>query len=95
MEVIKVTEEDAKRMAGALDLMSLVSKLVDSLRLAGLPIQGPGIQDKEHIRQWLNGLAQGMAADLRKQKAEKPMAVKSIAVPQKLTSSKPSSKKKK
>jgi len=95
MEVSKVSQADGKSCAHLIELVSLVCKLLDALRLAGLPVSGPGVDGKEAAKRWISSVAQQMAADLQKQEAEKPMVIKSISAPQKLVSSnKPKASKK-
>lgn len=93
MEVSKVTEVDGKNCAHVIELLTLTSRLLDALRLAGLPVSGPGVTHKEEAKAWMVSLAGRMAADLRAQEAAKPAAVGKVIPPQKLTSSKRGRKK--
>lgn len=93
MEISKVSQDDGRNCAYVIELVSLVSKLLDAFRLAGIPVSGPGVNNKEQAKQWLSSVAARMATDLKKQEAEKPMAVKSVSAPQKLTSNRTRKKK--
>lgn len=78
MEVSKVSQEDGRNCAYVIELISLVVKLVDAFKLAGIPISGPGINNRDTAKLWLGQMAQQMASDMKKQEAEKPMTVKSV-----------------
>lgn len=45
---------------------------MDALKLAGLPITGPGLDKRTEAGKWLGGIAQQMAAQLKARKQEAP-----------------------
>jgi len=89
MEIAKVTREDGINCAALVDIISFSTKLADALKIAGISLAGPGFAKRDEAKQWLHQLAIKMSTELKKQEEDnKPMTVKSIGQPQKLSKSK-------
>ena len=72
MKIIEFTMDDARKCADLLALLTSTNKLIDSLKLAGIQIQGPAAANKENVLSWVKELATHMATEIvAKEKAAK------------------------
>lgn len=65
MQVRDTTENDGILMASALQTLAVAERLFDALKLAGLPVSGPGLDKRAEASKWLTGVATAMAEQLR------------------------------
>lgn len=96
MKVTDVTQADGKACAELGYLVEVACRLMDSLKLAGLPISGPGVDSREQVKVWVKHLAALMATEIKKAQTEdtgiKNMTLNTTS--KKLESAKPAKKKK-
>lgn len=65
MEVSKVTEADGQACARLLQVLSVANRLFDAMKIAGLPVSGPGMDHREEIGRWLGSIAKSMGEQLK------------------------------
>lgn len=99
MQVGNVTQDDGRNCAHLVEVVQFATKLLDAFKLAGITVSGPGLNNRDSAARWLGAVAQVMAVDIRNQEAQKAPSVqkvpivKAISAPQRLTSSRPKTKK--
>lgn len=64
MQVIGITAADAQHAAKLAQFLAMATKMVDALKLAGLPIEGPGVAEREASALWLGRLMSDMARQI-------------------------------
>lgn len=65
MKVSEVAQEDGLMAASLAQILAVADKLFDALKLAGLPIKGPGMDRRNEASRWLMGLCGIMAEQLK------------------------------
>lgn len=69
MEISKVTEKDALMAANLGQILTVSTRLLDALKLAGLPVSGPGLDRRDEVSRWLHELLVQMADNYKASKA--------------------------
>jgi hypothetical protein len=64
MKIVEFTMEDARKCADLIALLTATNKLIDSLKLAGIQVQGPAAATKEQTLMWVKELAGHMANEI-------------------------------
>lgn len=64
MKIIDFTMDDARKCADLIALLTATNKLIDSLKLAGIQVQGPSAATKEQTLTWVKELAGHMANEI-------------------------------
>ena len=65
MKLSEINERDGLMAAHLLQFLAMSNKLVDALKLAGLPISGPGVDKREETNKWFTALASEMAKQIK------------------------------
>lgn len=69
MQVHNVSDLDGQMAAALAQNMAVAEKLFDALKLAGLPVSGPGMDKRTESAKWLGGILNQMAKDLQTSRA--------------------------
>lgn len=69
MQVSNVSDQDGLMAASLMQTMAVAEKLFDALKLAGLPVTGPGLEHRAAAAAWLGQVAREMAAQLKVSRA--------------------------
>lgn len=72
MDVNNVSEQDARMAAYLMQLLAVSERLLDSLKLAGLPVNGPGLDRRTEACKWFVDLSKQMASSIQSQKKSQP-----------------------
>lgn len=64
MKIVEFSMEDARKCADLIALLTATNKLIDSLKLAGIQVQGPAAATKEQTLIWVKELAGHMANEI-------------------------------
>jgi hypothetical protein len=74
MKISDFTIEDARKCADLIALLTSTNKLIDSLKLAGIQVQGSSAANKEAVLAWVKEFATQMANEItaKEQKPGKP-----------------------
>lgn len=99
MDINNINDNDRLMMLTTLQVGAVAERLFDALKLAGLPITGPGMDRREEATKWLSALGRQMGDKIRTQAATlaptEGMRVKSIKTMSPTVSSKQQKKKSK
>ena len=81
MEITKISEQDGLMIAHLLQFLAASNRLMDALKLAGMPVSGPGMGRREEASKWLGKLAEDMARQLKLPSNNSSFRVKSVSTP--------------
>lgn len=65
MKIDQTTQDDGLMAASLLQILAVSERLFDALKLAGLPVTGPGLENRQKAQQWFINLTKQMAAQLQ------------------------------
>lgn len=65
MKISDISREDGIMAASLAQTLSVADKLLDALKLAGLPVTGPGLDRRVEAARWLHALCTEMARQLQ------------------------------
>lgn len=80
MKVSDVSEHDGVMFASAMQIMAIADKLFDALKLAGMPIQGPGMSKRADVAIWLreHSLQLAKAIEASRAAGDQSMKIKNM-----------------
>jgi hypothetical protein len=70
MKISDFTIEDARKCADLIALLTSTNKLIDSLKLAGIQVQGSSAANKEAVLAWVKEFATQMANEISSKEKE-------------------------
>lgn len=76
MRLSDITREDALMAANLAQILAVSDKLLDALKLAGLPVTGPGLDRRAEAQRWFLAICTDMAKQI--QTPAEPMRVKAM-----------------
>lgn len=77
MKIVDFSMDDARKCADLIALLTATNKLIDSIKLAGIQVQGPSAASKEQTLAWVKEIATHMANEI----AARDREAKAPAVP--------------